>query len=106
MTEAITHSIESDYSAKNGESFRTKTECESCEVLFPFLAYFLLEPGAQGVDRRKAVAPGIGSAGIQYGAAVDEVAGVALIGMHGRIERRAPAAVDNADGGLGIATSR
>src|SRR5205823_3493541 len=44
-----------------------------------------------------------GTAGVKNGAAVDEIAGVALVGVHGGIERRAPTAVDDADGGLGIA---
>ena len=72
----------------------------------PFLGDLLFELGAERVDRRKAVAPGVGAASIENRPAVDEIAGVALVGVHRRIERRAPAAVDDADGGLGIATGR
>ena len=63
----------------------------------PFFGHFLLEFGAERIDWRKAVAPGVGAAGVENRPAVDEVAGVALVGMHGRIERRAPATVDDSD---------
>src|SRR4029453_9106566 len=65
-----------------------------------------LEFRTQGIDRRKAVAPCIRPAGIDDSTAIDEVAGIALVRVHRRIERRAPATVDDTDGGFGIATRR
>ena len=46
----------------------------------PFLGDLLFELGAERVDRRKTIAPGVGAAGIENRPAVDEIAGVALVG--------------------------
>ena len=68
----------------------------------PFLGDRLFEFGAERVDRRKSIAPGVGAAGIENRPAVDEIAGVALIRVHRRIEGQARIAANHGESfGLG-----
>src|ERR1043166_5596025 len=63
--------------------------------IFPLLGKFAFELGRERVDRRVAVFPEIGPAGVQNGAAVGEIVGVTFLRRHRRIERGRPAVVDH-----------
>src|ERR1051325_3539529 len=63
--------------------------------IFPLLGEFAFELGRERVDRRVAVFPEIGPAGVQNGAAVGEIVGVTFLRRHRRIERGRPAVVDH-----------
>src|SRR5258706_6992226 len=76
------------------------------QFFFPLFADLACQFRTERVDWRKAVAPRVGAAGVENRPAVDEIAGIALIGMHRRIERRAPATVDDTDRSLGVAAGR
>src|SRR5258706_2962269 len=76
------------------------------QFFFPLFADLACQFGTERVDRRKAIAPRVGAAGVENRPAVDEIAGIALIGMHSRIERGAPSTVDETTGSLGIAAGR
>src|SRR5258706_13132302 len=70
------------------------------QFFFPLFADLACQFRTERVDRRKAIAPRVGAAGVENRAAVDEIAGIALIGMHRRIKRRAPPTVDDCEVGL------
>src|SRR4030095_8404520 len=89
--------------ARAKRRWRIKQEKSLAEFLAPLFADRTAQLRAERVDRRKTVTPGVRTAGVENRAAVDEVAGVALVRMHRRIEGRAPATVDDADRGLGVA---
>ena len=54
--------------------------------MLPLFADFLLQLGTQGIDRAGTVAPGVRTAGVEDRAAIDEIAGIALVRVHCRIE--------------------
>src|SRR3970040_603780 len=78
----------------------------SRQLRFPLLGDLPLQLGAQRIDRRETIAPGVRPASVENRPAGNESSGVALVGVHRRIKGCAPAAVDDADRGLGIAARR
>ena len=74
--------------------------------LFPLFAQRIFQLGANDVHGREAVLPVIGPAGVDDDPGVGEVRRVLLIRVHDRIERRAPAVVNDGDGALRVATRR
>src|SRR5262249_12314375 len=66
-------------------------------LVFPLLRGLILQLRTQRVYRREAVAPSVRTAGIKDCPTINEVTGISLVGMHGGVERRAPATIDDTD---------